>query len=131
MVTSVLLQTSRRSSAQLADVPRARHFTTSTLGAWGLSADTVDSAALVVGELAANAARHGGAEMILTLRLDGRDLSIRVLDRDFTGTPTADAVPDDESGRGLLIVRALTDAVEMSTGPDGTAVTARLSTEQG
>ncbi|MFI2199700.1 ATP-binding protein [Streptomyces sp. NPDC020192] len=102
----------------LSATPRGAHLArllaTQQLTDWGWPASCTasESAALVVGELAANAVTHGrvrGRCFRLTLAVDAPDtLRIEVADprgdrplQPRTPTPTA------ESGRGLLVVDAL------------------------
>lgn len=88
------------------------------LRAWGLS---LDPAALVVAELAANAALHGSdrrAGFRLSLTVTDTTLRIEVSDTagdrmPGAGLPAADA----ESGRGLLLVEALADRWGVTPGP--------------
>ena len=90
----------------------------------------VDDAVLVAHELASNAVRHGGGEGRLRLWRSHEGLVCEVSD---SGTGLSDphqagthrpspAVP---GGRGLWIARQLSE-VRISTGPDGTTVTAVL-----
>ncbi len=100
-------------------VATARRHTRTTLGAWGLPGDVVDSAELVVSELVTNAQRYapGPVALRLTLRRtgrEGRELTVACRDTDPHPPPAtgADAVDGPscaqaESGRGLAIVEAL------------------------
>ncbi|MGW7366133.1 ATP-binding protein [Streptomyces sp. NPDC054841] len=97
------------------------------LTCWCLSDEARDAAVLIVGELAANAARHGRSEMSLCLILDPNTLYIVVIDHGDPAPPresTADDDPD-EHGRGLDIVRALS-ALDMHQDDRGTWVLASL-----
>jgi anti-sigma regulatory factor (Ser/Thr protein kinase) len=79
----------------------------------------LDTAGLVVAELAANAVLHGrvsGRDFLLGLALTttaaGETLRIEVTDARAERIPAAirqDAGPEQESGRGLLLVEALAD----------------------
>ncbi len=107
--------------AQFAPSPRgarlARRFTVRCMEAWGHppESDVSCAVALVVGELAANAVRHGripGRGFGLRLVLDGPAGLVRVEVADAASTkrlPTAapSVLPEGESGRGLLLVDAL------------------------
>jgi anti-sigma regulatory factor (Ser/Thr protein kinase) len=95
--------------AEPAYVGAARHFASELLRLWGLTADDRIAAELIVDELAANAARHGRAQMSIRLTVRDEGLVITVTD---TGEPahhegTGDTTPPDEHGRGLEIVRRL------------------------
>ncbi|MFI6979188.1 ATP-binding protein [Embleya sp. NPDC050154] len=61
-------------------VSDARRFARALLASWGVTGDDLDSAVLIVGEPAANAARHGRADMAIILVLTDRVLSVGVVD---------------------------------------------------
>jgi len=94
----------------------ARLLTVHQLGEWGWppSCELSESAALVVAELAANAVAHArvkGRGFRLTLTAEASDtLRIEVADPRGDRRPLAcrTASPTDETGRGLLLVDALT-----------------------
>jgi anti-sigma regulatory factor (Ser/Thr protein kinase) len=89
----------------------ARHFVSATLKAWGAEADTEATAVLVVSELATNAAVHGGTEMTVEIALAPELLTVVVADRrrGVGDGPVGSELPDDEHGRGLMIVQAMAD----------------------
>ncbi|MEU6526865.1 ATP-binding protein [Streptomyces sp. NPDC046924] len=98
----------------LSSTPRgarlARLLAVDALRDWGLPQE---AASHVVAELAANAATHGrlpGRSFRLMLYVVGTTLRIEVTDTRGDRLPALQA-PDDgaESGRGLLLVEALTD----------------------
>ncbi|MBT3152257.1 ATP-binding protein [Streptomyces sp. CHD11] len=118
----------------------ARHFAVRCMETWGHppASDASCAIALVVGELAANAVRHG--------RVPGRDFGLRigldepaglvrveVADAATAKRPPATApssCPEGESGRGLLLVEAL--AVRWGSAPRlpvGKTVWAEVSTD--
>ncbi|MDQ1006224.1 anti-sigma regulatory factor (Ser/Thr protein kinase) [Streptomyces sp. V4I23] len=74
----------------------------------------LESAVLVVDELAANAAQHGRRDMIIRLSLDAGALRISVTD---SGGPARSRRPHagdpDEHGRGLAIVELLTSQIRV------------------
>ena len=84
---------------------------------WGYPpvSDASCTVALIVGELAANAVQHGrvpGHDFLLRLALDHESglIRIEVTDAATTKRPPAappSSPPDGESGRGLLLVDAL------------------------
>ncbi|MEU9579739.1 MULTISPECIES: ATP-binding protein [Streptomyces] len=107
-------------AAQFRSSPRgarqARHCAVRRLAEWGHppACDLSSTVALLVGELAANAVRHGrvpGRDFALRLTLDEPAGLARVEVVDASETPpprTAGQAPvDDESGRGLVLVDAL------------------------
>jgi anti-sigma regulatory factor (Ser/Thr protein kinase) len=104
----------RSFSVLLSPTPRgarlARLLATEQLRAWELP---LDPAALIVAELANNAATHGrvpGRNFQLLLYVVGATLRIEVTDTRGDRWPrTQHAAADAESGRGLLLVSALAD----------------------
>ncbi|QNE74095.1 ATP-binding protein [Streptomyces finlayi] len=121
----------------------ARRFARFELDRWGIpyGGDVSDTAALLVAELAANAAIHGRVpgrdfELVLTLTPRGPALStlgIEVSDTRTEARPPspADIAPpplDAETGRGLVLVDALADrwGVRDRHGAPGKTVRAEL-----
>ncbi|MFD4344175.1 ATP-binding protein [Streptomyces coelicoflavus] len=111
--TFTLLFSSTRRGARL-----ARLLTCEQLRTWQVSPGVTDRAEQVVAELAANAALHGrvqGRDFRLTLATDSATGVLRIAVTDARGDRLPSSVadfatpPDDESGRGLLIVAALAD----------------------
>ncbi|MGW0782787.1 ATP-binding protein [Streptomyces sp. NPDC002913] len=109
---------------RLSSTPRgarlARRLAVLQLDRWGMppGSGVSDRAALVVAELAANAVTHGrvpGRDFELTLtRLHGGVLRIEVSDTRGERWPPAPGRlggpgPDEEGGRGLLLVEAVAD----------------------
>ncbi|GGW53621.1 ATPase [Streptomyces caelestis] len=93
---------------------QARRLTRARLTGWSLCEDTCDSAALVVSELVTNAIVHTASTHIVCELHDGDDL-VRIAVRDEGCAPgqphTAGRTrPEEEHGRGLLLVDALCDA---------------------
>ncbi|WUW92824.1 ATP-binding protein [Streptomyces sp. NBC_01451] len=78
------------------------------LGSWGMS-DLADSATLALTELVSNVVRHvpDRRATVLLLRRPGGVL-VEVTDTEPRGPGSSTAV-DDEGGRGLVIVEAVTD----------------------
>ncbi|AXK31274.1 ATP-binding protein [Streptomyces armeniacus] len=104
----------------------ARRLAAQQLDAWSVpyGSDTSDTVSLIVSELAANAALHGrtrGRDFRLTLAVTDDDrLRIEVSDTRPERLPTAadqTPSPHSESGRGLLLVRALADRWGVREGP--------------
>jgi anti-sigma regulatory factor (Ser/Thr protein kinase) len=92
-------------------VPCARLHARLVLWEWGLSAFS-ENAGLIVSELMTNAVQASrSVERILPVRLwlssDGSRLLIRVQDSSRYPPARIDADGDDESGRGLFIVEAV------------------------
>ncbi|MCW2670401.1 MAG: hypothetical protein QOJ48_2484 [Frankiales bacterium] len=100
---------------------QARELVTAQCTAWGF-ASLCDDVALVVTELVANAVRHAGTDIEISVtaitdgvRLEVRDGSTRPL------RPRA-ALSSDEGGRGLLLVDALSNRYGVVGEPDGKRV---------
>ncbi|MEU3980879.1 ATP-binding protein [Streptomyces sp. NPDC026672] len=110
--------------ARRASVGSARHFAEALLRQWRLPEDDRDTAALVVGELAANAAEHGRPHMALRLTLGPDFLHIGVRDHGIDPgprPPRPDGDPD-EHGRGLGIVGALAARMDVRRDSAGWSV---------
>jgi len=90
-------------------VREARHFVRQQAGSWGLPENTVDTAELLVSELATNAVRHAAGPGPIEIRLSYDErLTCEVADQ-VGAEPRPAALPDDleESGRGLFLVSEL------------------------
>ncbi|MFF9090051.1 ATP-binding protein [Streptomyces sp. NPDC014991] len=108
-------------SAQFVSTPRgaqlARRLAVRRMEEWGCppASDASCTVALIVGELAANAVRHGwvsGRDFGLRLSLDAAAGLVRIEVADAASArrpPTAppSSYPEGESGRGLLLVDVL------------------------
>ncbi|MFI1419282.1 ATP-binding protein [Streptomyces sp. NPDC020731] len=117
----MLTGTTTSAAAQFTSSPRgaqlARRFAVRRMEAWGHppASDVSCAIALVVGELAANAVRHGrvpGRDFGLRLALDAAAglVRVEVADAAAARLPSASApssCPEGESGRGLLLVDVL------------------------
>ncbi len=104
------------------------------LRAWGLPGDTCCDAVLLVSELTTNAVLHTGSGQVLcglTLTDDERRLRIELHDEDSAQVrpPGRHVGPDEESGRGLLLVQQLADrwGCARSTRSEGKFVWAELT----
>jgi two-component sensor histidine kinase len=97
----------------------ARRHTEAALHAWQLDPDTVQTAELLVSELITNAIHAGNPDhqpsantshvewISLTLHLMAGRLVIEVFDNDPNPPVLTHPADDDESGRGLMLVQAL------------------------
>lgn len=104
MTTARLMLPARPSS-----VPLVRDHVRRLLAEWRRP-ELIDTAALVVTELAANAVRVSGdadAGILVDLRQDGETVLIEVWDRARTVPAMKDPALDEEGGRGLRLVNAL------------------------
>ena len=90
-----------------ASVGAARRNVRELLSEWGTSPETCDNALLVTSELVTNALTHTASEWIICrLRTVGERLHIEVEDqnRGLTLPTQRSAGPDDQGGRGLMLV---------------------------
>ncbi|QDY81143.1 ATP-binding protein [Streptomyces qinzhouensis] len=110
-------------------VGRMREITRNELTGWGLAA-LLDDAELVVSELVTNAVRHGGGTAVtLRVRHTGDAVRIEVTDGNPAAAKPRAAGPDDESGRGLGIVAAVSQQWGVSS--DGCTTWSRLALPPG
>lgn len=91
--------------------PRARRLLRAQLAKWKVDDETAATAELVLSELVANAVRHARIPQdreigIRIIRTEHR-LRLEVADADNTRPKTRQAAPDDEQGRGLTLIDAL------------------------
>jgi anti-sigma regulatory factor (Ser/Thr protein kinase) len=82
------------------------------MDAWELGRDACDAAVLIVSELVTNAVVHtASARVVCELSRLGRRLRIAVQDQGHQpGGPRLRCSSDDEHGRGLLLVDAMSSA---------------------
>jgi anti-sigma regulatory factor (Ser/Thr protein kinase) len=118
----------RHSSISLpADVraaARARHHLADQHGEDLLLAGraALDDALLLVSELVANAVAHGTGSVVVEIDLDVSRLRLEVHDESPDVPLPRVATPDDDTGRGLLIVDTLAAAWGTRATPVGKAV---------
>ena len=92
------------------------------LTGWGLAADTVDDALLVVEELVANVVDHARTRFQLAVRLTGSVLHVAVRDSS-TGLPRVRPFdPNAARGRGLQVVATLAQQWGYDPHEDGKTV---------
>lgn len=100
-------------------VPLVRRYAVDACAAYGW-ADSADTVALLVSEMATNAVLHSYGTH---LRVRVLDLGLRLRVEVFDGSPTLPvprgARPQDENGRGLALVQALAVAWGADAQPDG------------
>ncbi|MFE9452226.1 ATP-binding protein [Streptomyces sp. NPDC006739] len=121
--------------AHRTSVGAARRSIGARLDSWRVPDDACANAVLLVSELVTNAVLHTVSLRILCgigLMTDDR-LRLEVHDRDDSGRrglPRRSPGPDDEGGRGLLLVQEIADSwgVDRSTLTGGNAVWANLAT---
>ncbi|MCZ0989523.1 ATP-binding protein [Streptomyces diastatochromogenes] len=97
--------------AEPKSVAQARHLARQSCTAWGFDAETGETAALLTSELVTNAVLHGRSHSIRVqvARVDGDLVRIVVVDKSHRMPEMKHPDPEDVSGRGLLLVDALTD----------------------
>ncbi|MBG0857383.1 ATP-binding protein [Streptomyces spinoverrucosus] len=114
-------------------VAAARRTVRETLTSWHTRPDDLDNAVLVTSELVTNAVTHSGSERIVCrLHSTGDRLRIEVEDQNLGPTlpVSRQACPDDQNGRGLLLVEAVCDDWGVRPAPNrsGRVVWADLTT---
>ncbi|WP_254885644.1 ATP-binding protein [Streptomyces sp. NA02950] len=89
---------------------RARLLARAACDTWQL-AELADQAALVISELMGNAVEHSGSRLVRVTvsRPEPCRVRLTVLDKSRTRPTQRTASPDDEHGRGLAIVEAVSD----------------------
>lgn len=121
-------------AAHPGSVAQARRLTRSRLSGWAVCEDTCDTATLVVSELVTNAIVHAAGRRVVCELQDADDLvRIAVCDEGCApGEPhPSPQRPDEEHGRGLLLVAAVSRAWgAQDTGP-GLLVWAELARSAG
>ncbi|QKW27009.1 ATP-binding protein [Streptomyces seoulensis] len=92
---------------------QARRLTRARLTGWSVCEDTCDTATLVVSELVTNAIVHTASSRVVCELSDGPDL-VRIAVRDEGCAPgephPSPQRPEEEHGRGLMLVEALSHA---------------------
>ncbi|MFE9095058.1 ATP-binding protein [Streptomyces sp. NPDC007264] len=113
-------------------VARARRLTRARLSGWEVCEDTCDTAALVVSELVTNAIVHTAGEYVVC-ELHDEDGLVRIAVRDEGCAPgeprPASQRPEEEHGRGLLLVSSLCRAWGAQEAGPGLVVWAELARE--
>jgi serine/threonine-protein kinase RsbW len=98
-------------------VPLTRRVLDAALAVFAVTKDCRDDISLAVTEACANAVEHAevGADYHVTVTIGEERCVIDVVDEGsgVESTETPEAGPYDEAGRGLRIIRALADAVEL------------------
>lgn len=91
------------------------------LDAQGVSTTTSNALVLATHEAVANAVEYGKADTSVCVRgrIDNGDVTVEVSDDGDWQTATFE---DDERGRGLMMIAALTDEFELSSDRPGTTI---------
>ncbi|MFI2431716.1 ATP-binding protein [Streptomyces sp. NPDC018693] len=109
---------------EAASVPLARRLLLGTMETAGVDPDISYDLSVALSEACANAVEHGGETSSeayrVTAYLDGEKCRIEVTDSGpgfITDTPVRPARTDAEQGRGLYLIRELTDHVHIGSTP--------------
>ncbi|GGP84357.1 ATP-binding protein [Saccharothrix coeruleofusca] len=105
---------------------RARRVVAEAAGAWGLSDDLADDAALVVTELVSNGVDHASGPLGLTVSRTAAGMRIEVSDTSSAMPQPRPVQVDSARGRGLLIVAALGSSWGAEPTPSGKVVWVEL-----
>ncbi|WP_329453594.1 ATP-binding protein (plasmid) [Streptomyces sp. NBC_01724] len=100
---------------------------------WGMDADTVDKAMLVVSELVTNAISHTASRVVSMSVTRTAAATVRISVGDSARGPLSPPVSpdgDEEHGRGLLLVAALADRWGIEQTSSGKQVWCELDVEQ-
>ncbi|MEV4225587.1 ATP-binding protein [Streptomyces bobili] len=99
-------------AAAIEAVPSARRQVTALVGKLGfsISDETVETVELLAGEVIANAVLYSAAPCDVAVTRTDERLRVEVKDTDPLLPSVVEAGPNDERGRGLLLVDALADA---------------------
>ncbi|MFI6639129.1 PAS domain S-box protein [Streptomyces sp. NPDC050504] len=116
--------------ALASSVGDGRSFLTKTLTAWDC-AHLADDARLLVSEVLTNALQHAQGPLGLHLRRTTTELTVEISDRSPHLPQPRLAAPDDESGRGLLLVDALAHSWGVRPTDDGKTTWFTLHTRDG
>jgi anti-sigma regulatory factor (Ser/Thr protein kinase) len=106
--------------------PRARAFVREVAAELRLDEETTWELTLATTEAFANAIEHGspcpsgGIRVCLDTACEGVGVEIRDCGTSFTGTRTSK--PPGEGGRGISLIQAVVDRLEVTPGEDGTRV---------
>ncbi|MBN0043720.1 PAS domain S-box protein [Streptomyces actuosus] len=99
-------------------VPEGRAFLRKALTAWNCAMDP-DDALLLLSEILTNAVQHAEGPIALRLRRTATELTVEVSDRSPHLPQPRLAAGDEESGRGLILVRTLAGSWGVRPTDDG------------
>ena len=91
-----------------ASVSEARRFAANAIG--NAPPHVIEAVAVAVSELATNCVRHAGTEFSVDIEKTPDRLRVEVVDHGSGGPTMRSPEPSEPSGRGLLLVRELSDA---------------------
>jgi anti-sigma regulatory factor (Ser/Thr protein kinase) len=100
----------------------ARRFTRAALRRHSIPPDTIDTAILLVSELATNALLHADSAIRLRVRVADDDVRIEVCDSSPDGPVLGSGGWERESGRGMELVSTLAKGWDWSPRDDGKVI---------
>jgi serine/threonine-protein kinase RsbW len=110
-------------------VPLVRTICRDAMNRLGVTADCQGDVALALTEACANVVQHAGGrnDYEVLVEFTGGDCHIRVVDNgagiDLTDSGRTEMILDDDSGRGIVLMRLLVDQIAFESRPeDGTIV---------
>jgi len=93
-------------------------------------AETLEAVELMVSELATNCVQHAESDFEITIERSAETIRVEASDDGSGGHPTRRSPsPREPTGRGLLVVEALSDEWGVDTQPDGKTVWFSLGAE--
>jgi serine/threonine-protein kinase RsbW len=137
---SVEIRYSLRLPRDVVTVPLVRTICRDAMTRLGVTSDCQGDVALALTEACANVVQHaeGVSEYEVAIEFTGPTCHIRVLDEgqgiDLTDSGRTETVPEHDTGRGVVLMRLLTDRVAFESRPEeGTIVhlQKRLELEEG
>jgi anti-sigma regulatory factor (Ser/Thr protein kinase) len=106
----------------VASLGEGRRFVARTLRDWNVDESRIEPVLLVANELVANAIVHAHSAPVLSLTESDGELLLRVSD-DSSALPVPQAPSvDDDGGRGLILVAALSDRWGIDADASGKSV---------
>ena len=114
-VSSTYELPSQASSAGL-----ARRLARGAMG--GCSEPLVETAELLITELVANAVRHAGSPPVMRIDVDSGTIRVAVYDTSDSAPSVRHSGPEDEGGRGLLLVESLASSWGWTRTTDGKSI---------
>jgi serine/threonine-protein kinase RsbW len=120
------VRTSTRLRRERAAVPSARAFVRRALRGFGPTAETLDPLVLAVAEACNNAILHATGDVFgVSLVVEGTRCTVTVSDNGAGFVPPREPrmpAPEATGHRGLALMRALVERVEVSSNATGTTV---------
>ena len=109
-------------ASDVASLGEGRRFVARTLRDWNVDESRIEPVLLVANELVANAIVHAQSAPVLSLAESGADLLLRVSDESRALPVPQAPTTDDDGGRGLILVEALSDRWGIDTDAGGKSV---------